>query len=80
MQLEFLVVSYDNCAMWITQDDLCSHVYQLVNEEQSAFKHLLMYQDASFGLCCNNQQYTQKIGCQSWPRSIGNSHERAVQE
>ena len=37
-----MVVTNDNGAMRVAEDYLCTHVYQFVNEEQTALEHLLM--------------------------------------
>jgi hypothetical protein len=41
-QLALAVVANDNGTVWVAEDNLCTHIYQTVNEEQTTLKHLLM--------------------------------------
>src|SRR5688572_15871858 len=66
--------------MRITQNDLRTHVYQLVNKEQPALKHFLMHQYTSFGLRSYYEYDTQQIGCKARPWMIVNSKHRSIKE
>ena len=41
-QAFLMVMPDDNSAMRVAKDYLCTHVYQFINEEQTALEHLLM--------------------------------------
>ena len=79
-QFETVVMSDYYGAVRVAQNDLRSHVYQFVHEEEAAFKHLLMNQHAAFRLCGNYQQYAQQVRRQSGPGRIGYCHDRTVYE
>ena len=73
-----MIMSDDNCTMRITKNDLCTHVNQLIDKEQTAFKHFLMNQYASFSLSSYHEHHTQQVGSQSRPGSISYCHNRSV--
>ena len=50
MQLALAVVTYDDGTVGVAENNLCTHVYQAVNEEQAALKHLLVEQHRTTGL------------------------------
>lgn len=50
MQLALAVVTNNNGTVWVAENNLCPHVYQAVNEEQAALKHLLVEQHRTTGL------------------------------
>ena len=75
-----MVVPYDDSAMWVAEDDLCSHVDEFVNEEESAFEHLLVDEHRAFGLGSNDKEHTQEVGREAWPRGVGERHDASVDE
>ena len=72
------VVTDDHSPMGIAKDNLCTHIDELVNEEQTALKHLLMEEHTTFRLRCHHQQDGDEVWRQSWPRGIGERHDGAV--
>ena len=60
--------------MRITEDDLCAHVDELIDEEESAFEHLLVNQHGTFGLCGCNKEHAEQVRCESRPWSIADVH------
>ena len=73
-------MAYDDSAVGVAEDDLGSHVYELVNKEESALKHYLMDEDWAFGLCRYNEHDAQKVWGESWPWGISEGHGAAVHE
>ena len=59
---------------------MCAHVDEFVDEEESAFKHFLVEEDASSGLCGHDEEHREQVGCQSWPWCVGDGHDGAVDE
>ena len=49
----------DNGAVRVAEDNLRSHIYQLVHKEQTAFEHFLMNEYTTFCLGGNHQQHTE---------------------
>ena len=80
MQEALLVVADDDGAVRVAQDDLCAHVYELIDEEESAFEHLLVDEHRAFGLCADHEQYAEQVGCESGPGCVADGHEGAVDE
>ena len=60
-ELELVVVAYDNGAVGVAEDDLGAHVDELVDEEQAALEHLLVYEHAALALGGDHQQNAQKV-------------------
>ena len=75
-----MVMSDDNRSMRVTKDNLGSHINELIHEEETALKHLLMNQDTTLTLNCHHKKHTQKVWCKSWPWSISNSHNGTIKE
>ena len=73
-------MAHDDGTVGVAEDYLCSHVYQLVDEEQAALEHLLMEEDATAGLCRDDDEHRQEVGRQSGPRCVGQRHDGAVDE
>ena len=73
-------MAYNDGTVGIAEDDLCAHVDELVNEEQTALKHLLMEKHAASSLGGHDDEYRQKVGRQSRPRGIGQRHDCTVDE
>ena len=48
----------DSGPVGIAKDNSGTHVDQFVDKEKPAFKHFLMNQNSTFGLCGNNQKNT----------------------
>ena len=62
----------------VAENNLRSHINQLVYEEQAAFKHFLMNQHAAFGLCRHNEHDTQQVRSEPRPGGVGYRHDGAV--
>ena len=73
-------MAYDNRPVGVAEYYLCAHIYQLVNEEQAAFKHLLVEENAAARLGCHHYKHRYEVGSQPRPRRICQSHDRAVDE
>ncbi len=73
-------MAYDNGPVRVAQDHLRAHVDQSVHEEQSAFKHLLVNQDAASALGGYDQHHAQQVRRESRPWSIGYRHYGSVQK
>ena len=50
-------MSYNYCTVRVAKDYLCAHIYQFVNEEQTALEHLLMEQHRTTSLCGYHNKY-----------------------
>ena len=70
----------DDSPVRVAQDNLCPHINQLVDKEQTAFEHLLMNQHTALGLGSHNQHHAQQVRSQSRPRRIGDGHDGTVDE
>ena len=66
--------------MRIAQDDLRSHVDEFIGEEQAALKHLLVDQNAAFGLGGRHQHNGQQIRREARPRCVRYGEDGAVDE
>ena len=73
-----MVMADDNCTVRVAEDNLCSHIYQLVHKKQAAFEHLLMNKYAAFSLSGDNEHHTQQVRRQSGPGSVGDGHDGTV--
>ena len=73
-------MSYHHGAVRVAQYYLCSHVDELVHEEESALEHLLMEQYAAACLRCHHNENRKKVWRQSGPRSVCERHYCAVNE
>ena len=79
-QLSFAVVSHDDASVWVAQNDLCTHVNEFVDEEQTALEHLLMYKYRAASLSSHHDEHRQEVRSKSRPRSIGQSEDSTVDE
>ena len=70
-QAETVVMTDDDGAVRVAQDDLRPHVDELVHEEQAAFKHLLVDEHAALRLGGHDEHHAQQVGRQSRPRRVG---------
>ena len=61
--------------MRVAKNDLSSHIYQSVDEEQSALKHLLMEKHGTLGLRGHHNQDAQQVGGKPRPRRVTDGHE-----
>ena len=48
--------------MRVAQDNLGTHIYQLVDEEQTALEHLLMYQYRAASLSSHHDETERRSG------------------
>ena len=64
--------------MRIAEDDLCTNVDQLVDEEEPALKHLLMEEYASPRLRRRHQHHTDEVRRESRPGCVSNRQDGAV--
>ncbi len=73
-----VVMAYHHGPVRIAQDNLRSHVNQLIDKEKAALKHLLMNQDTALALDGHHKHHAQKVRGESRPRSISKRHYRPV--
>ena len=71
---------YDYAAVRVAKYNLCAHIYELVDEEESTLEHLLVNKYRSARLSCNHDEHRKQVGRESGPRRIGKSHDRAVEK
>ena len=57
-ELISVVMSHYYCPMWIAEDDLGSHINELVDKEEAALKHLLMDQNRTLALGRHHKDHT----------------------
>ena len=79
-QLALTVVTYHDSTMGVAENNLCTHVYQSVYEEQSTLEHLLMEQHAAASLCGHHDEHAEQVGGQPGPWRISQRHDGAVNE
>ena len=79
-QLNIAVVTHDYAAVRVAEYNLCTHIYELVDEEESTFEHLLVNKYRSARLSSNHDEHRKQVGRESGPRCIGKSHDRAVEK
>jgi hypothetical protein len=51
-------MSYDDGTMRVTEDNLCSHVDETIDKEQTTLEHLLVEEDRAASLCGYYDEYT----------------------
>src|SRR4051812_9832694 len=73
-----VVETYYYSAVRIAKDNLGSHLYKLIYEEQAALKHLLVYEHRPLRLGGDHQHYAQQVGRKARPRMIVNGEYRSV--
>ena len=66
-----MVVAYDYGAVWVAKDNLRTHIYEFVHEEESAFEHFLVNQYAAFALGCNHEHNREQVRGEPWPGGVG---------
>ena len=75
-----MVVADDNGAVRVAEDDLRAHVDEFVDEEESAFEHLLMEEHAASRLCGDRDEHREQVGGEPRPRCVGEGHNGSVEE
>src|SRR5690606_5254378 len=58
-QLKSLVKSNYRSPVGVTENNLCAHINQFIHKKQPAFKHFLMDQHVTLGLCGNYEYDAQ---------------------
>ena len=66
--------------MRVAENYARSHVNELVDEEETALKHLLVYEHRTGSLGGYHKEDAQQVGRQTGPRSIRKRHYTAVYE
>ena len=79
-KLNLSVVTDDDGAVRVAEDDLCAHIDEFIDEKQATFKHFLMDEHRSASLRGDNEQHREQVGRQARPRRIGEGHNGAVDE
>ena len=59
LQAHLPVVPYHHCSVGVAEDNLCTHVYQFIHEEEAALEHLLVYQHRAARLRRHYQDHRQ---------------------
>ena len=80
LELARVVMTDHHSAVGVTKDDLCTHVDQFVDEEETRLEHLLMDQYRSACLGGYDEHHAQQVRRQSRPRGIRYRQDRTVQE
>ena len=62
--------SDDDSAMGVTEDNFSAHIDQIVDKEESAFKHFFKDEDCTGALCGNDEGNAGEVGRESWPWGI----------
>ena len=73
-----MVVAHHHSTVRVAENNLCTHIDELVDEEQSALEHLLMEEHAATCLCRHNEENRQEVGGKSWPWGIGKRHDGSI--
>ena len=73
-------MSYHHCPVRVAEYDLSTHIDELVHEEETAFKHLLMNQNTSLALGCSHKHHAEKVRRNTRPWGIGYIQDRSVKE
>jgi hypothetical protein len=79
-QLALSVVTHDDGSMRVAENNLRTHVYQTVDEEQAALKHLLMKQHTATSLRSHDDKYAEQVRRQSGPWGVGQRHDGTIDE
>ena len=74
-----VVVADDHGAVRVAENDLRAHIDQVVHEEQTAFKHLLVNQHGALRLGGDHEHHADQVGGQAGPGGVGDRHNGAVQ-
>ena len=64
--------------MGVAEDNLGTHVDELVDEEQAALEHLLVEQHGATSLGGYHDEHAEEVGGQSRPRCISQRHDGTV--
>ena len=75
-----MVVANDYGSVRVAEDDLCAHVYELIDEEQARLEHLLVDEHGALCLGCYNENDREQVRRESGPRCICDSEDRTVKE
>ena len=73
-----MVVAHDHGAVRVAEDNLRTHVDELVGEEEAALEHLLVEEHAALRLGGHHQQHRQQVGGEAGPGGVGYRHDGAV--
>ena len=79
-QGQLTVVAYDDGTMGVAEDNLCAHIDESVNKEQTALEHLLVEQHRTASLCGYDDEYGEQVGSKSRPWCIGQRHDSTIDE
>ena len=76
-----LVIDADNGgAVGIAEDNLCAHVDELIDEEETRLEHLLMDEHHATGLGGCDKQDGEEVGREAGPGGVGDGHDGPVDE
>ena len=76
--MELITHANDSGSVRVAEYYLGAHVNQLIYKEQSALKHLLVYEHTSLGFCGHYKHNAQKVRREPWPRCVCNGHNGTV--
>ena len=79
-QFVLAVDADDGGAVRVAEDDLRTHIDELVDEEESRLEHLLMDKDDAACLGGSDEEDGQKVGREARPGCVGNGHDGAIDE
>ena len=66
-------------SVWIAEHDLGTHVDEIVDKEEAAFKHLLVDQHRTAALGGGDEHHAQEVGGESGPGRVGHMEYRTVE-
>src|SRR5690606_36059126 len=64
--------------MWITKNDLRTHINQFIDKEQSTLKSFLVNEYFSFSLNSCHHYNAEQIWCEARPRRVRNCKNRSI--
>ena len=77
-QPDLMVMPHNHGTMRIAEDNLCTHIYQLIYEEEPTLEHLLMEKHTATSLGSHHDEHRKKVWRKSRPWSIGKRHDGTV--
>ena len=79
-QFVLAVDADDGGAVRVAEDDLRTHIDELVDKEETRLEHLLMDEDDAACLGGSDEEDGQKVGREARPGCVGNGHDGAIDE
>ena len=80
LELTLMVMANNNRTVRVAEDDLCTHINQFIDKEETRFEHLLVNEHGAFRLGSDHKEDGEQVRRETGPRSIRHSEDRAVKE